>query len=41
MNKVIGIVVALAIVLYNVVFFVDEREKAILLEFLAEKGSWV
>ncbi len=33
MNKVIGIIVVIGILLYSTIFFVDEREKAIRLQF--------
>lgn len=40
MNKLIGVIVAVGIILYTTIFFVDEREKAIRLEFgkIAETG---
>lgn len=40
MNKIIGIIVAVGILLYSTIFFVDEREKAIRLQFgkIAQTG---
>ncbi len=40
MNKVIGLIVVVIVVLYSTIFFVDEREKAIRIEFgkIAQTG---